>query len=44
MGAKQIPMILSLALALGVFVLTLCVQVVPTAILIRIATSKHPAA
>jgi hypothetical protein len=35
-------MILSLALALGVFVLTLCVQVVPTAILIRIATSKHP--
>ena len=35
-------MILSLALALVVFVLTLCVQVVPTAILIRIATSKHP--
>ena len=35
-------MILSLALALGVFVLTLCVQAVPTAILIRIATSKHP--
>ena len=35
-------MILSLALGLGLFVLTLCVQVVPTAILIRIATSKHP--
>ena len=35
-------MILALALGLGVFVLTLCVQVVPTAILIRIATSKHP--
>jgi Ion channel len=35
-------MILSLALGLGVFVLTLCVQVVPTAILIRIATSKNP--
>ena len=35
-------MILSLALAIGVLVLTLCVQVVPTAILIKIATSKHP--
>ena len=35
-------MILSLALGLGLFVLTLCVQVVPTAILIRIATSKNP--
>ena len=35
-------MILSLALGLGIFVLTLCVQVVPTAILIRIATSKNP--
>ena len=35
-------MILSLALGLVFFVLTLCVQVVPTAILIRIATSKHP--
>ena len=35
-------MILSLALGLVVFVLTLCVQVVPTAILIRIATSKNP--
>ena len=35
-------MILSLALGLGTFVLTLCVQLVPTAILIGIATSKHP--
>jgi hypothetical protein len=35
-------MILSLALGLGIFVPTLCVQAVPTAILIRIATSKHP--
>ena len=35
-------MILSLALGLGTFVLTLCVQAVPTAILIQIATSKHP--
>ena len=35
-------MIMSLALGLGIVVLTLCVQAVPTAILIRIATSKHP--
>jgi hypothetical protein len=35
-------MILSLTLGLGMYVLTLCVQMVPTAILIRIATSKHP--
>jgi hypothetical protein len=35
-------MILSLALGLGTFVLTICVQAVPTSILIRIATSKHP--
>ena len=35
-------MIMSLALGLGIVVLTLCVQSVPTAILIRIATSKHP--
>lgn len=35
-------MILSLALGLGMFILTLCVQVVPVAIFIRIATSKHP--
>jgi hypothetical protein len=35
-------MILSLALGLGMFVLTLCVQMVPVAILIRIATSRHP--
>jgi len=35
-------MILSLALGLGVFVLTLCVQAVPSAIFIQIATSKHP--
>jgi Ion channel len=35
-------MLLSLALGLGVFALTLCVQVVPTAILIRIATSNNP--
>jgi hypothetical protein len=35
-------MILSLTLGLGIFVLTVCVQAVPTAILIRIATSKHP--
>ena len=31
-----------LALGLGMYVLTLCVQLVPTAILIRIATSRHP--
>jgi hypothetical protein len=35
-------MILPLALGLGVLVLTLCVQVMPTAILIKITTSKHP--
>ncbi len=35
-------MILLLALGLGMFVLTLCVQTAPTAILIHIATSKHP--
>jgi Ion channel len=35
-------MILSLALGLGMYVLTLCVQMVPTVILIRIATSRHP--
>jgi hypothetical protein len=35
-------MLPSLALGLGTFILTLCVQAVPTAILIRIATSKHP--
>jgi len=35
-------MILSLALGLGMFVLTLCVQAVPVAIVIRIATSRHP--
>jgi hypothetical protein len=35
-------MILSLAFGLGTFILTLCVQAVPTAILIGIATSKHP--
>jgi hypothetical protein len=35
-------MILLLALGLGMYVLTLCVQMVPTAILIRIATSRHP--
>ena len=35
-------MILSLALGLGLYLLTLCVQVVPTAILVRIASSKHP--
>jgi hypothetical protein len=34
-------MILLLALGLGMFVLTLCVQIVPTAILIRIVTSRH---
>jgi hypothetical protein len=35
-------MILPLTLGLGMYVLTLCIQMVPTAILIRIATSKHP--
>ena len=35
-------MTLSLALGLGAFILTLFVQMVPTAILIGIATSKHP--
>ena len=35
-------MIPSLALGLGLFVLTLCVQAVPTVILIRVASSKHP--
>src|SRR5262245_54232230 len=41
-GLWTATMIQSLALSLGIFVLTLCVQAVPTAILIRIATSKHP--
>ena len=35
-------MILSLSLGLGMYVLMLCVQMVPIAILIRIATSRHP--
>jgi hypothetical protein len=35
-------MILSLALGLGMIVLTLWVQAVPNAILIHIATNKHP--
>jgi hypothetical protein len=35
-------MILLLAVGLGMFVLTLCVQMAPIAILIRIVTSKHP--
>jgi hypothetical protein len=35
-------MILSLALGLGMYVLTLWVQMVPTVILIRIASSRHP--
>src|ERR1700732_4584813 len=35
-------MILLLALGLGMYVLTLGVQMVPTVILIRIATSRHP--
>ena len=34
-------MISSLALGLAMFVVTLCVQMVPTAILIHVATSKH---
>ena len=35
-------MILSLALGLGMFLLTLCVQAVPVAIIIHIVTSRHP--
>jgi hypothetical protein len=35
-------MILLLALGLGMFVLTLCVQMMPVVIFIHIATSKHP--
>jgi len=35
-------MILSLAIGAGMYVLTLCVQMAPIAILIRIATSRHP--
>jgi hypothetical protein len=35
-------MILSLALGLGMYVLTLGVQMVPTTILLRIAASRHP--
>jgi hypothetical protein len=35
-------MILLLALGLGMYVLTLCVQIVPIVFLIRIATSRHP--
>src|SRR6266851_3544421 len=35
-------MILPLPLGLGMYVLTLCVQMVPIAILIRLATSRHP--
>jgi hypothetical protein len=35
-------MILLLALGLGMYVLTLCVQMVPIAILFRIAGSRHP--
>jgi hypothetical protein len=35
-------MILPLALGLGMFLLTLFVQMVPTAVLISIVTSKHP--
>ena len=35
-------MILPLALGLGMFVLTLCVQLAPNAIVIYIAASKHP--
>ena len=35
-------MILLLALGLGMFVLTLCVQMVPVAIFIHIAASRHP--
>jgi hypothetical protein len=35
-------MILLLAVGLGMYVLTLCVQMAPVAILLHIATSKHP--
>ena len=35
-------MILLLALGLGMYVLTLCVQMAPVVILIHIATSRHP--
>jgi hypothetical protein len=35
-------MILLLALGLGMFVLTLCVQMMPVVIFIHIATSRHP--
>jgi hypothetical protein len=35
-------MILTLAIGLGMYVLTSCVLMVPTAIVIRIATSRHP--
>ena len=35
-------MILLLTLGLGMFVLTLCVQMMPVAIFIHIATSRHP--
>jgi hypothetical protein len=35
-------MILLLAIGIGMFVLTLCVQMVPTVILFRIATSRNP--
>ena len=35
-------MILSLSLGLGMYVLTLCVQMAPTVIFIRIATSRNP--
>ncbi|HEV3025334.1 MAG TPA: ion channel [Pirellulales bacterium] len=35
-------MILTLAIGLGMYVLTLCVHTVPTAIVIGIATSRHP--
>ena len=35
-------MILLLAIGLGMYVLTLCVQMAPVVILIRIVTSRHP--
>ena|SRR5579864_6708200 len=38
----QATMILLLTPGLGMYVLTLCVLMVPTAIIIRVATSKHP--
>src|SRR5262245_58782697 len=41
MRTRQAAMIASLALGLGMFVLTLCVQMGPTAILIHVATHKH---